>query len=90
MLCVYAGTFISSICFPPEGTHEHILVGLSTGDIKVFSHDLNEGPLFTLREPNSVTDPMHENYHCILYKHKNDYAHTLITGEFGGNGFDIL
>ncbi len=56
-----AGIFISGICFPPEGTHEHIAVGLTSGDIKVFSHDLNEGPLFSLQEPNSVIIPcMHE------------------------------
>lgn len=54
----YIDVHISSLCFSPAGSQsKHLLVGLSTGDIKVFSNDLNEGLLFTLRQSNLVTDP---------------------------------
>ena len=52
---MHAGAYISSLTFPPAGTHEHLAVGLSTGHIKIFSQDLNGGPLFTLWKP----DPCH-------------------------------
>ena len=51
----HIGAHVSSLCFSPAGSpNKHLLVGLSTGDIKGFSHDLNGGPLFTLQQPNSV------------------------------------
>ena len=69
---LHVDAYISSLCFPPAGTHEHLLIGLSTGDIKVFSQDLNDGPLFTLREPKSVIDFLHaymsikSNIHALI------------------------
>ena len=42
------GVFISSLAYPPDGTLNHLSVGLSTGQIKVFRRDLKGRPLFTL------------------------------------------
>ena len=52
---VITGTYVTSLIFPPSDTRDHLPVGLSTGNIHVFSQDLKDGPLFTLWKPDFYT-----------------------------------
>ena len=72
----YIGTYITSLTFPPHGTSDHLPVGMSTGDIHVFSQDLKGGPLFTLWKPSLYTNE-------VVINNVKDFLYNITISNTG-------